>query len=63
VLWWVAAGGFPSWEEGAKKLETLADNGPAPSAFTFSHPFVDQGAPGCTGPVIDFEPTSAGLEL
>ena len=45
VLWWVAAGRFPTWEEGARNLEALADNGPAPSAFTFSHPFVDQSAP------------------
>jgi hypothetical protein len=45
VLWWVTAGEFPTWGEGAKNLEALADNGPAPSAFTFSHSFDDQGAP------------------
>jgi hypothetical protein len=45
VLWWVAAGAFPTWGEGARNLETLADNGPAPSAFNFSDSFDNQGAP------------------
>jgi len=43
VLWWVAADKFPTWAEGARQLEALADNGPAPSGFTFSRSFDDQG--------------------
>jgi uncharacterized protein DUF3291 len=45
VLWWVAAGKFPTWGEGARNLEALADHGPAPSAFTFPRSFDAKGAP------------------
>jgi hypothetical protein len=45
VLWWVAAGAFPTWGEGARNLEALADNGSARSGFNFSDSFDDQGAP------------------
>ena len=45
VLWWIAAGKFPTWGEGASRLEALADNGPAPSAFNFSSSFDDRDAP------------------
>jgi hypothetical protein len=57
VLWWIAAGKFPTWGEGARNLEALADNGPASSAFTFLHSFDDQGAPASRARSME-EPTT-----
>lgn len=39
VLWWVDAGVFPEWKDGAERLEHLHDNGPSASAFTFKQPY------------------------
>ncbi len=39
ALWWVREGQFPTIEEGKKRLETLAKNGPTTEAFTFKNPF------------------------
>ncbi|MBT8471552.1 MAG: DUF3291 domain-containing protein [Marinicaulis sp.] len=39
VLWWVAAGHYPSLDEAKAKLEHLANLGPRPGAFTFAKPF------------------------
>ena len=45
VLWWAADGRVPTWEEGARKLEALADDGPSGAAFTFTKCFDAAGAP------------------
>lgn len=45
VLWWVADGVTPTWQEGVAKLEHLHDHGSAPHAFTFHHPFTPEGTP------------------
>ena len=39
VLWWIPAGHIPSIDEGKKKLESLAHDGPTPDAFSFSRSF------------------------
>jgi hypothetical protein len=33
VMWWLPPGQLPTWEEGARRIEWLADNGPTPAAF------------------------------
>ncbi|MFH9011907.1 DUF3291 domain-containing protein [Streptomyces sp. NPDC017943] len=45
VLWWVADGVTPTWQEGVAKLEHLHDHGCAPHAFTFHRSFTPQGTP------------------
>ena len=45
VLWWIADGKVPTWAEGARKLETLADAGPTREAFSFANTFDSVGAP------------------
>ncbi|MFD5148153.1 DUF3291 domain-containing protein [Streptomyces sp. NPDC058401] len=45
VLWWVAAGVIPTWQEGVSRLEHLHAHGSAPDAFTFHHPFAPEGTP------------------
>jgi hypothetical protein len=44
VLWWTADGQVPTWEEGARKLEALADDGPTRAAFNFAKCFDPPGA-------------------
>lgn len=39
VLWWVAAGHVPDWQEGVERLEYLHDNSACARAFTFKEPF------------------------
>ncbi|WP_329166494.1 DUF3291 domain-containing protein [Streptomyces sp. NBC_01267] len=45
VLWWVADGTIPTWQEGVSGLEHLHDHGPGPHAFTFHHSFAPDGTP------------------
>ncbi len=45
VLWWATDESVPTWAEGARKLEALADEGPTSAAFTFSKCFDPAGAP------------------
>jgi hypothetical protein len=42
VLWWAADDLVPTWAEGARKLESLADEGPTSAGFNFA---------GCFDPV------------
>ena len=39
VLWWINAGDIPTVEEGKRRLEILAQNGPGPEAFTIKNRF------------------------
>lgn len=39
VLWWMTDGKVPTWAEGARKLEALADAGPTREAFNFIKTF------------------------
>ena len=39
ALWWVTKGHRPSVEEGRKKLQVLAEQGPTPEAFTLKDRF------------------------
>ena len=43
VLWWVAAGHRPNWNEAKRRLDHLAALGPVPEAFTFSKAFGPSG--------------------
>ena len=43
ALWWIKKGTLPTPAEGRNKLEELAANGPASSAFTFGDPFDPRG--------------------
>ena len=43
VLWWVEHDKIPTWAEGARNLETLADDGPASTAFNFAACFDEAG--------------------
>lgn len=43
VLWWTSDGGTPTWGDGVERLESLADRGPQPDAFTFRHAFSPAG--------------------
>lgn len=45
VLWWVADGAIPTWQDGVSKLEHLHEYGSAPYAFTFNHSFDPGGTP------------------
>jgi len=45
VLFWVPVGRRPDWQEGAKRLEMLFDNGSGPQCFTFREPFDPDGRP------------------
>jgi hypothetical protein len=45
VLWWVADGTIPTWQDGVSRLEYLQDHEPAAYAFTFDHPFTPEGTP------------------
>lgn len=42
VLWWIPAGGIPTLEEAAERLEYLRRDGPGPRAFTFSKQFAPE---------------------
>ena len=37
VLWWLGEDTLPTWADGARKLEALADEGPTSEAFDFAH--------------------------
>ena len=39
VLWWVDDDACPTWSEGARRLEDLADRGLSTSGFTFAHAY------------------------
>ena len=39
AFWWIPAGHIPTVEEAKAKLETIAQHGPTPQAFTFKQPF------------------------
>lgn len=39
VLWWVRSGERPTLIDAKRRLESLRDNGPSPSAFTFVRTF------------------------
>ncbi|MER7956742.1 DUF3291 domain-containing protein [Streptomyces sp. NPDC096030] len=45
VVWWVADGVTPTWQDGVRRLEHLHDNGSAPHAFTFRDAFTPEGTP------------------
>ncbi|MYR56612.1 DUF3291 domain-containing protein [Streptomyces sp. SID625] len=45
ALWWVPDDVTPTWRDGVSRLEHLHDHGPAPHAFTFQHPFDQEGTP------------------
>ena len=44
VLWWSIDGKVPTWAEGVRKLEALADDGPTAEAFDFANCFDPAGA-------------------
>jgi hypothetical protein len=44
VLWWIPAGGRPTVEDAAARLDLLRRTGPSPDAFTFRSPFPPPGA-------------------
>lgn len=37
VLWWIPEGTRPTLLEGSRRLDSLREHGPGPSAFTFKH--------------------------
>ncbi len=39
ALWWIPAGQIPTVEEGKRRLELLAKNGPSPESFSFRESF------------------------
>lgn len=43
VAWWVPDGTYPTWREGAMRLEHLNDHGPTPEGFTFNAAFDQNG--------------------
>ncbi|MCP5082920.1 MAG: DUF3291 domain-containing protein [Alphaproteobacteria bacterium] len=43
VLWWQGAETRPTWAQGVERHRHLHENGPAPFAFTFKHPFDKDG--------------------
>jgi hypothetical protein len=45
VLWWVADGAIPTWQDGVSRLEHLHEYGSAPYAFTFHRSFDPGGTP------------------
>jgi hypothetical protein len=45
VFWWIADGTMPTWQDGVPRLEYLEDHEPTPYAFTFRHPFTEEGEP------------------
>ncbi|WP_192711640.1 DUF3291 domain-containing protein [Methylobacterium sp. OAE515] len=45
VLWWVSEEAFPTWSEGVRLLETLADEGSTASGFDFAHLYDREGRP------------------
>jgi Domain of unknown function (DUF3291) len=45
VLWWVAEGHRPDWQEAVDRFERLHDRGPTPKAFSFRSPFDAHGRP------------------
>lgn len=45
VLFWIQAGGRPSWHEAVRRFELLGDQGPTAEAFTFKSAFDAEGAP------------------
>ncbi|MFJ4189211.1 DUF3291 domain-containing protein [Kitasatospora sp. NPDC089509] len=45
VLWWVADGEVPTWQDGVSRLERLHGEGSAPDAFSFRHAFAPDGTP------------------
>lgn len=51
VFWWVADGTVPTWQDAVPKLEYLQDHEPAPQAFTFRHPFNQDGTPATLGTI------------
>ncbi|WP_327265324.1 DUF3291 domain-containing protein [Streptomyces sp. NBC_01232] len=45
VLWWVADGVIPTWQEGVSRLEHLHGHDSAPQAFTFRRSFDPDATP------------------
>lgn len=45
VLWWVAAGHVPDWQEAVARHEHLHDHGASPIAFDWKTPFDADGRP------------------
>jgi hypothetical protein len=43
VVWWVAEGDIPTWQQGCERLEHLHDHGATVFAFDFRHPFGPDG--------------------
>jgi hypothetical protein len=39
VLWWVDDDAHPTWSDGVRRLEDLANHGAGPSGFTFAHAY------------------------
>lgn len=39
VLWWIESGTIPTVEEGRRRLDLLAEQGPSPAAFTLKKRF------------------------
>jgi hypothetical protein len=46
ALWWIAAGKYPTAEEGRDRLIHLRNQGPSAHAFTFAKPFPPQPVAG-----------------
>ncbi|THV22512.1 DUF3291 domain-containing protein [Peteryoungia ipomoeae] len=45
VMFWVAAGHRPDWQEGVARFEMLVDQGCGPQCFTFKQAYSPDGAP------------------
>ncbi len=43
VLWWVSDEVTPTWSDGVRRLEALADEGPAASGFDFARFYDEKG--------------------
>jgi hypothetical protein len=45
TLWWVPDTHVPTWAEAFERQHQLRTAGPTPVAFSFKHPFDENGAP------------------
>jgi hypothetical protein len=45
VLWWVPEDVVPTWSDGVRRLEILADAGPTASGFSFARRYDESGRP------------------
>jgi hypothetical protein len=45
VAWWIGDEEYPTWADGAARLDRLRADGPSPAGFDFHHPFDADGRP------------------